>query len=140
VTGPVALCVRKLSFSSFISLIALSFLTISCTQPSAQSADGGGGGGRGGRGGRSGFGGGAQPVVVATVSQKDVPVDIDAVGNVEASTTIAVRTQVTGTLESVGFHEGEFVKKGSLLFTIDRRPLEAALQQAEANLVRDRSC
>jgi membrane fusion protein, multidrug efflux system len=139
VTGPVALCVRKLSFSSFISLIALSFLTISCTQPSAQSADGGGGGGRGGRGGRSGFGGGAQPVVVATVSQKDVPVDIDAVGNVEASTTIAVRTQVTGTLESVGFHEGEFVKKGSLLFTIDRRPLEAALQQAEANLVRDQA-
>jgi multidrug efflux system membrane fusion protein len=50
-----------------------------------------------------------------------------------------VRTQVTGTLESVGFHEGDFVKKGALLFTIDRRPLEAALQQAEANLVRDQA-
>ena len=131
---------RRLSVSSLIfliSLIALSFLTISCAQPSAQSADGGGGRGRGGRGG--GVGGGAQPVVVAKVSQKDVPVDIDAVGNVEASATIAVRTQITGTLESVGFHEGDFVKKGSLLFTIDRRPLEAALQQAEANLVRDQA-
>jgi membrane fusion protein, multidrug efflux system len=78
-------------------------------------------------------------VAVAKVSQKDVPLDIDAVGNVEASATIAVRSQVTGTLESVGFHEGDFVKKGSLLFTIDRRPLEAALQQAEANLVRDQA-
>jgi multidrug efflux system membrane fusion protein len=132
---------RRLSVSSIIpliSLIALSFLTIGCSQPSAQTTDGGGGGGRG-RGGRGGFGSGAQPVAVATVSQKDVPVDIDAVGNVEASTTIAVRTQVTGTLESVSFHEGDFVKKGSLLFTIDRRPLEAALQQAEANLVRDQA-
>jgi membrane fusion protein, multidrug efflux system len=123
-----------------VSLIALPFLTISCTQSSAQSADGNGGGrGRGGRGGRGGIGGGAQPVVVAKVSEKDVPVDIDAVGNVEASATIAVRTQITGTLESVGFHEGDFVKKGSLLFTIDRRPLEAALQQAEANRVRDQA-
>jgi multidrug efflux system membrane fusion protein len=124
-----------------VSLIALSFLTISCAQSSAQSADGGGGGGRGrgGRGGRGGLAGGAQPVAVAKVSQKDVPLDIDAVGNVEASATIAVRTQITGTLESVGFHEGDFVKKGSLLFTIDRRPLEAALQQAEANLVRDQA-
>jgi len=95
------------------SFIALSFLTISCAQSSAQSADGSGGGrGRGGRGGRGGIGGGAQPVVVAKASQKDVPVDIDAVGNVEASATIAVRTQITGTLESMGFHEGDFVKKG----------------------------
>ena len=68
-------------------------------------------------------GGGAQPVVVAKVTQKDVPVDIAAVGNVEAYTTIAVRSQVTGMLEQVGIHEGDFVKKGELLFTIDQRPL-----------------
>src|SRR5215470_14269377 len=124
---------RRLSFSFVSALLVLSSIsvfTISCSQPAAQSADGGGGGGRfggrGGRGGRGGFGGGAQPVVVAKASTKDVPVDIDAVGNVEASSTIAVRTQVTGTLESVGFKEGDFVRKGSLLFSIDRRPLEAA--------------
>ena len=84
---------------SVIALVGLSVLTISCTQSAAQSADSGRGGGRGGRGGRGGLGGGAQPVVVAKASQKDVPVDIDAVGNVEASATIAVRTQITGTLE-----------------------------------------
>ena len=128
-----------ISFSSVISLLAISLLAVGCSQPSAQTADARGGGGRGGRGGRGGFGGGAQPVVVGKASQKDVPVDIDAVGNVEASTTIAVRTQITGTLETMGFKEGDFVKKGSLLFTIDRRPLEAALQQAEANLVRDQA-
>src|SRR5262245_27677863 len=65
------------------------------------------GGGRGGRG--RGVGGGAQPVVVARAQQKDVPVDIAAVGNVEAYTTIAVRSQVTGTLEDVSVHEGDFV-------------------------------
>jgi multidrug efflux system membrane fusion protein len=136
---------RRLSFSVVLSLLVLlpiAFLAISCSQPAAQSADGSGGGrfgGRGGRGGRGGFGGGAQPVIVAKASTKDVPIDIDAVGNVEASSTIAVRSQITGTLESVGFHEGDFVRKGSLLFTIDRRPLEAALQQTEANLVRDQA-
>ena len=123
---------------SLLVLFAIAFLTISCSRPAAQGADGGGGR-LGGRGGRGGFGAGGQPVVVARASTKDVPIDIDAVGNVEASSTITVRTQVTGTLESVGFHEGDFVRKGSLLFTIDRRPLEAALRQAEANLVRDQA-
>ena len=52
---------------------------------------------------------------------------------------IAVRSQVTGVLEQVGFHEGDFVKKGAVLFTIDRRPLESTLEQAEANLVRDQA-
>jgi membrane fusion protein, multidrug efflux system len=112
-------------------LVALSVGIASCST-SAQSDGSGNGQGRGGRGG-------AQPVVVAKVTQKDVPVDIEAVGNVEAFNTIAVRSQVTGTLETVGFREGDFVKKGSLLFTIDRRPLEAALQEAQANLVRDQA-
>ena len=123
---------RSPSFAS-AGIVCLSLLVASCTASTTAQGTGAPGTGRG-RGG-----GGAQPVVVAKVSQKDVPVDIDAVGNVEASTTIAVRTQVTGALESVGFHEGDFVKKGSLLFTIDKRPLAAELQQAEANLVRDRA-
>jgi len=78
-------------------------------------------------------------VVVASATRKDVPVEISAVGNVEASTTIAVRSQVTGVLQQVGFHEGDFVKKDSVLFTIDPRPLQAALEQSQANLVRDQS-
>ena len=51
--------------------------------------------------------------------------------------TVAVRAQITGELTSVNFKEGDDVEKGQVLFTLDRRPLEAALQQAQANLQRD---
>jgi multidrug efflux system membrane fusion protein len=66
-------------------------------------------------------------------------VEIRAIGNVEAYTTISVRSQVTGQLREAAFHEGDSVKKGDLLFAIDRRPFEAALQQAEANFARDQA-
>jgi multidrug efflux system membrane fusion protein len=79
----------------------------------------------------------AVPVLVATAVQKSVPVQIRAVGNVEAYTTVSVKSQVTGVLTQAHFKEGQDVKKGQLLFTIDPRPLEAALKQAEANLARD---
>jgi multidrug efflux system membrane fusion protein len=72
-------------------------------------------------------------VVVAKVAEKDVPVDIAAIGNVEAYTTISVRSQVTGSVEEALFHEGDFVKKGELIFRIDKRPFEAAVAQAIAN-------
>jgi multidrug efflux system membrane fusion protein len=96
-------------------------------------ADGGGSQGRDG-GARSRE---AVPVLVATAVQKSVPVQIRAVGNVEAYTTVSVKSQVTGVLQQAHFKEGQDVKKGQLLFTIDSRPLEAALKQAEANLARD---
>jgi multidrug efflux system membrane fusion protein len=129
--------------AAVLGCLILATLVAACSGTAAQQADtagGGRGGSFGGRGGgRFGGRGGSQPVVVAKVSQKDVPVEIAAVGNVEASTMIAVRSQVTGVLEAVGFHEGDFVKKGATLFTIDRRPLEANLEQAQANLVRDQA-
>jgi multidrug efflux system membrane fusion protein len=71
------------------------------------------------------------------VTTKDVPVDISSVGNVEAFSTISIRAQVTGTLTEVKFSEGDYVKKGSVLFRIDPRPYQAALDQATANLARD---
>ncbi len=77
------------------------------------------------------------PVVVVTAVQKSVPLQIRAVGNVEAYATVSVKSQVTGVLNQAHFKEGQDVKKGQLLFTIDPRPLEAALKQAEANLARD---
>jgi len=92
-------------------------------------------GGRGARGGR----GAEAPVVTAKVSQKDVPVDISAIGNVEAYATISVRSQVTGQLEQIHFREGDFVKTGQVLFSLDRRPFQAALAQAEANFTRDKA-
>ena len=76
------------------------------------------------------------PVEVATVTQQDVPIQIKAIGNVEALSTIAVRSQVEGTLQRVGFVPGQEVKRGDLLFTIDPRPLQAQLSQAEANLLK----
>ena len=118
--------------------LAAGLATAACgSNTSAAGPGGGGGGGRGGRG--RGADGGVAPVVTAKVAQKDVPVDIASIGNVEASTTISVRSQVTGTLEQAYFHEGDFVKKGQDLFSIDRRPFEAALSQAQANDVRNKA-
>ena len=75
--------------------------------------------------------------MVTTAVQKAVPLQIRAVGNVEPYTTVSVKSQVTGVLTQAHFKEGQDVKKGQLLFTIDPRPFEAALKQAEANLARD---
>ena len=77
------------------------------------------------------------PVTVATVVQKTVPVEVRAIGNVLAYSTVAVKSRVPGQLLNVSFQEGQDVRKGDLLFTIDPRPLQAVLKQAEANLARD---
>jgi multidrug efflux system membrane fusion protein len=79
----------------------------------------------------------AVPVTAATVIQKTVPVQVRAIGNVEAYSTVAVKSQIGGQLVRVHFKEGQDVHKGDLLFTIDPRPYEAALKQAEANLAKD---
>ncbi|HWR58665.1 MAG TPA: efflux RND transporter periplasmic adaptor subunit [Thermodesulfovibrionales bacterium] len=79
----------------------------------------------------------AVPVKAATVAQKTVPVQIKAIGNVEAYSTVGVKSQIGGELSRVHFREGQDVSKGDLLFTIDPRPYEAALRQAEANLAKN---
>jgi membrane fusion protein, multidrug efflux system len=79
----------------------------------------------------------AVPVTVDRVIQKDMPLDVGVVGAVEAFSTVAVRAQVTGELTKVNFSQGGDVQAGQVLFTLDYRPLEAALHQAEANLERD---
>ena len=81
----------------------------------------------------------AVPVTVATVSQKSIPVQLQAIGNVQAYYTVTVRPQVTGTITGVYFRQGQDVKKGQLLYTIDDRPLVASLQQAIANLAKDQA-
>jgi multidrug efflux system membrane fusion protein len=79
----------------------------------------------------------AVPVLAATVEQKDMPVLVQAIGSAEAYSTVAVKTQVTGELTGVYFQEGQFVKKGDLLFTLDKRSFEAELKRQEGNLARD---
>jgi len=79
----------------------------------------------------------ALPVEVATVVRKTVPVQLRVIGNVQAYSTVTVKSRVAGQIMRVYFKEGDDVKKGELLFMIDPRPFEAALKQAEANLERD---
>jgi membrane fusion protein, multidrug efflux system len=81
----------------------------------------------------------ATRVSVAKVIQKTMPVEVTAVGNVEAISTISIRAQVAGEIQDVHFKEGDFVKKGQVLLTIDPRPYEAALAQAKAALARDKA-
>lgn len=78
-------------------------------------------------------------VTVAPVQVKDVPLQLKAIGNVEAYSTVAVRALIGGQLEAVHFQQGQDVRKGDRLFTIDARPLKAELAQAEAALARDKA-
>ena len=77
------------------------------------------------------------PVAVATVAQQTVAVRIQAIGNVEAYSTVALKARVDGQIVEVNFKEGQEVRKGAALFKIDSRPFAATLRQAEANLMRD---
>jgi multidrug efflux system membrane fusion protein len=79
------------------------------------------------------------PVRVATAAEKDVPVEIRAVGKIISSHSVAIRPQVSGTIVAVHFREGQAVRKGDLLVEIDRRPFGAALAEARAKLAQDRA-
>ena len=81
----------------------------------------------------------AVPVTVASVFTKDVPMQVTSVGNVEAYSTVAVKSRVSGELVGVHFQEGQEVKEGDLLFTIDKAPYEVALKEAQARLERDQA-
>jgi multidrug efflux system membrane fusion protein len=76
-------------------------------------------------------------VTTTLVAKKAVPVTIPAVGTAEALQTVQIRAQVTGQLSDVNFTEGQEVRKGQELFTLDPRPFQAALAQAQAVLTRD---
>ena len=79
----------------------------------------------------------AVPVTVAKVVQKTVPVQIRAIGRVEAYSTVAVKSQVDGQIARAYFTEGQFVKQGDPLFLIDPRSYEAKVKEAEAALAKD---
>jgi membrane fusion protein, multidrug efflux system len=81
----------------------------------------------------------AVPVSVAVASERDMPVILRAIGNVDAYSTVAIKARVDGEIEEVNFREGQAVRKGDVLFRLDARPFEAALRQAEANLARDKA-
>ena len=76
----------------------------------------------------------AVPVTVAKAVQKTIPIDLTAIGSGEAYTTVSIKAQVNATLDQVHFTQGDFVSKGQLLFTLDARPFQAAVDQADASL------
>ncbi len=109
---------RALLLASLVSLLAVA----SCSRPQAARP--------------------APPIVpvrAATAVQKSVPVQVRAIGNVEAYSTVSIKAQVSGELTAVHFREGQDVRRGQLLFSIARRPFEVALLQNQANLARDKA-
>jgi membrane fusion protein, multidrug efflux system len=113
----------------FFVLCVLAMFLGGCTQDSA-TAD------AKGKVKGKGKGGGPVPVVTAPARLKDVPIEIQVVGNVEPYSTVSVRAQVSGQLTNVFLKDGDFVKKGDPLFNIDTRVIDGQLTQAEANLAR----
>jgi len=89
--------------------------------------------------GPRGEGGMAVPVTVATVEQKTTAIDVRSFGSVEAYANVEIKAQVTGVLTQVHFREGQMVKKGDMLLSIDPRQPQAALKMAQANLERDQA-
>lgn len=107
---------------SLLSIAAGALLASGCSSQKAQSAPSS-----------------AVPVVVASAVEKTVPVELRAIGNVQAYNTVQVKTQVPGELTGVFFKEGDDVKKGQLLFTLDPRTFEAELKRQQATLARDQA-
>jgi len=115
-------------------LLSSGVLSSCGSAPSSDVGDTGKGKGKGK--GKNAGGGGPVPVEVANVTLKNVPVDINVVGNVEAYSIVSVRAQTGGMLNEVRFTEGDYVKKGDLLFVIDPKPLEGQMNSAKANIAK----
>src|ERR1700720_3040567 len=79
------------------------------------------------------------PVSVATAVTQDVPTYLDAIGKTVAREVVSIQSQVSGRIIKIHFTDGADVKKNDLLFTIDTRPFEANIKQAEANLSKDQA-
>ncbi len=79
------------------------------------------------------------PVTVAVVTEKQIPVEMEGTGHVEAGHSVDVRPRISGQLLAVHFREGHKVAKGDLLFTVDPAPFKAKLDQALADLERDKA-
>src|SRR4051812_10660293 len=80
-----------------------------------------------------------RPVAVAKVTQKDVPLYLDEIGTCTAFETVQVQAQVSGQITARNFEDGADVKKGDILFTIDSKPYQAVLDQAQGQLAQTKA-
>jgi len=119
----------RVSAAPCVAAALMALLLTGCnTTKTAQASAKGGPGGRGDA---------AIPVMVAKAVTRDVPVVAEVIGTVESSSTVMLRPQISGQLMEAHFQEGDFVKAGQLMLSLDRRPLEAQLKQLEAQILRD---
>jgi membrane fusion protein, multidrug efflux system len=116
---------RPLFFLVFFLVLAAALLASGCSKEAAQAQA------------ARPAGDDAVLVTVAPVVKKAMPLEIRVIGTAEAESTVAVHAQITGAITSVNFKEGDDVAEGQVLFTLDHRPLEATVQQVQANLARD---
>lgn len=79
------------------------------------------------------------PVMVAKAVEKAMPVELHAIGTGQAHSTVSIESQVAGIVSAVHYTQGQFVEKGDLLLSLDDRPFQAALQLAQANLMKDKA-
>jgi multidrug efflux system membrane fusion protein len=122
---------RRTPFLLVLALAASFPLLVSgCAPEDAAATSGTRGAGRGGAAA-------PVPVTVAQVVQKSMPIEITVIGAAEPFSSVQIRSQITGQMTAVNFTEGDDVKAGQVLFTLDKRPLESAVEQAKANLDRD---
>src|SRR5512134_1007867 len=131
-SGPRMGFIRLIVVATVAAAVSVAATGCTAEDPAASAAAGGSG-----RGGGRGGAGGVVPVTVAPVVNKPMPIEISVIGTAEAFSNVAIRSQITGQLEKVNFTEGDDVQQGQVLFTLDRRPLELALREAQANLERD---
>jgi membrane fusion protein, multidrug efflux system len=110
------------SIAALVVLLAASLAGLSCTSKTAANAPDL-----------------AVPVSVAKAVKKTVPIELSAISTGAAYSTVQIKGQVNAVLKEVHFKQGDFVKKGDLLFTLDARPFQASLAQAQANLDRDKA-
>jgi multidrug efflux system membrane fusion protein len=130
-----------------LSMAALGYLAWTLThQPAGgpggaggagMAAGGPGGGARGAGGPGGGRGGPATTVGVATATQSNIPVTLEALGTVVPAAIVTVRPQISGVVQKIHFTEGQLVKAGQVLATIDQRPFQMELLQAQGQRQRD---
>lgn len=129
---------KRLQSIVLCTLLGLTLIFAACKQGETAGAEGGAG--KGGGGGKAGGKkGGDAPVTVAKAASRNVPTELEIIGNVEASSTVLIKPQISGELTRVMFQEGDYVTKGQPLFEIDKRSLEAQLAQANANMARSQA-
>lgn len=117
---------RRLRAVSGVALMLVAAVLVACSDGASEKAQA-----------KGPAAGEAVPVTIDTAVSKSAPVQIRAVGTVQAYASVTLKSQLDGEVARIHILEGQEVKKGELLFTLDQRPFEAALRQAEANLARD---